>query len=48
MDAGDALPADIEEEILDCSQVASELKHLFAKAENASANLPRYSALVPE
>lgn len=46
MDADDALLADVEQDLLDCSLVANELKALYAVAEKSSGNMPRYAQLV--
>lgn len=46
MDAGDVLLPDIEEQLLDCSQVASELRRLYATAEKSAGNMPGYTQLV--
>lgn len=48
MDAGDALLPDIEQDLLDCSQVASELQRLYLAAEDSSGNMPHYSRLAPK
>lgn len=45
-DAEDPILSDIEEELLDCSQVAGELQAMYEDAEKSSGNLPRYAQLV--
>jgi hypothetical protein len=44
--ADDPILADIEEELLDCSQVVSELQAMYENAAKTSGNMPRYSQLV--
>jgi hypothetical protein len=45
-DAEDPLLPDVEEDLLDCSQVATELQVLYEQAEKSSSNMPRYAQLI--
>lgn len=45
-DAEDPLLPDVEEDLLACSQVATELRAIYAIAEQSSGNMPRYAQLV--
>jgi hypothetical protein len=45
-DAEDPTLPDLEEELLDCSQAATELQGLYEKAERTYGNLPKYSLLI--
>ncbi|WLI91592.1 hypothetical protein Q4S45_10870 [Massilia sp. R2A-15] len=45
MDAQDPLLADLEQELVDYSLVADELKGLYEEAEESSGNLPKYRQL---
>lgn len=47
-DAEDPVLPDVEEALLDCSQVATELQALYEQAEKTSSNLPRYAQLVDD
>lgn len=46
MSGEDPLLANVEQELLDYSLVADELKDLYEEAEKSSGNLPKYRQLV--
>lgn len=46
MDAEDPLLPDLEQELLDCSLVADELRNLYEDAAKSAGNLPNYRQLV--
>ena len=46
MDAEDPLLPDLEQELLDCSLVADELRILYEDAAKSAGNLPNYGQLV--
>lgn len=47
-DPEDETLTDYEEELLECSKAAMELKRLYQQAEKTTGNLPAYALLVRE